>query len=448
MKRALFLAVLTVSVGCGSRSGLSSGLDTDAGVGGVGQGGSPSGGSGGLPSGGGGAPGGGTGGSGGAGGVVTCNSLELVSPVLLVQPGAANALDDGLALTESSDDGARVTGVFVRKSAMFANTLHHVSLFPWTNWPTDEVLGPVRNTTLESGEFDVGRAPGSRVALAARLVENTFMPELDPDSDGAPAGPYVPLPDIYPAGVTLREADFGGTSHLIATGDGVSVGATLVVKGALLNSTGKLGCSATQAPRISAVPFQDGWLVAASTGAPPFACEEPGAPPPGPPDQIDVYRIDVQGNASLVTVVGPAKQILDLQTASHPSGMYVVWSDAAQPTPEIFAARVDAVAGVAVLATSVQAPGESSFGFRATALGDRLLVARKNAEVASSQKILLSLFNESLTPIATASLEWPHSIVGPTSALGSRDGRSFLVAFTTQQNQKFRAQLARFDCVP
>lgn len=444
MKRALFLAALTVSLGCGSRSGLSSRLETDASVGGAGQGGSPSGASGGLPSGGG-APSGGTG---GAGGVVTCNSLGLVSPVLRVEPGPANSLDDGLVLTESSDDGARVTAVFVRQSVKFTNVIHHVSLFPWTNWPTTEVLGPVRNTTLESGEFDVGRSPGSRVALAARFVASAFLPELDPDFDGAPAGPYVPLPDIYPADVAPREANLVGTSHLVATGDGASVAASLVVSGALLSSTGKLGCSATQAPRISAVPYQDHWLVAASTGAPPFTCGEPGAPPPGPPDQIDVYRIDAQGAASLVTVLGPAKQILDLQTASHPSGMYVVWSDAGQPAPAIFAARVDAVSGVAVLATSVQAPGESSSSFRATALDHRLLVARKNGDFASSQKLLLSLFNESLTSVATGSLEWPHLIVGPTSALGSRDGRSSLIGFTTQQGQDFRAQIARFDCMP
>jgi hypothetical protein len=446
MKAALFFAALTVAVGCGSRSGLLSRLETDASGGGGGQGGSPNGGSSGLPSGGGGgAPSGGTG---GAGGVVTCNALDLLSPVLQVEPGPANTLDDGLVLTESSDEGARVTGVFVRQSAKLTNVVHHVSLFPWTSWPTSEILGPVRNTTLESDEYDVARSPGSRVALAARLAENTFLPDLDPDLDGPPAGPYVPLPDIYPADVALRAANLQATSHLVATGDGVSVSASVVVDGALVSSTGKLGCSATQPPRIGAVPFQDGWLVAASTGAPPFSCDDPGAPPPGPPDQIDVYRIDAQGGAGLVTVLGPAKQIIDLHTAPHPSGMYVVWSDAAQPALAIFAARVDGVSGVAVGATSVQAPGEISSGFRATALGTRLLVARKNGDFASSQKILLSLFDESLTSIATGSLEWPHSIVGPTSALGSRDGRSLLIAFTTQQNQKFRAQLARFDCEP
>jgi hypothetical protein len=430
MKLALYFVALTVSIGCGSRSGLSSRIETDAAAGGGGQGGSPN------------------GGTGGAGGVVTCNALGLLSPVLQVEPGPANALDDGLVLTESSAEGARVTGMFVRQTAKFDSIIHHVSLFPWTSWPTSEILGPVRNTTLASGELAVGRSPGSRVALAVRLTENTFLPDLDPDLDGAPVGPFVPLPDIYPADVAPRGGDLGGTSHLVATGDGASVAASVVSNGVLVSSTSKLGCSATQAPRIGAVPFQDGWLVAASTGAAPFTCGKPGAPHPGPPDQIDVYRIDAQGGASLVTVLGPATQIIDLQTASHPNGMYVVWSDAAQPALEIFAARVDAVSGVAVGATSVQVPGESSSSFRSTAMGDRLLVARKTGAFPSSHEILLSLFDESLTSITTGSLEWPHSIVGPTSALGSRDGRSLLIAFTTQQNQKFRAQIARFDCAP
>ena len=382
------------------------------------------------------------------GGVVTCNAFVPLSPVLEVEPGPANALDDGLVLTESTDDGSRVTGVFVRQTSKPTNILHHVSLLPWASWPTSKNLGPVHDTTLESGEFDVGRSPGSHVALAVRLTQNSFVPNLDPNLEGPPTEPFVALPDIYPADVTPQAAGLSGTSHLVSTGDGSSVAASVLTNGVWVSSTGKLGCSAPQGPRIGAVAFQDGWLVAASTGVPPLTCDNLGAPQPGLPQQIDVYRITAKGGISLVTVLGPAQQIIELQTAPHPSGMYVVWSDANPPAVGIFAARVDGVSGVAVGATPVQAPGETTLGFKATALGNRLMVARRNGDFASSQAVLLSLFDESLTSITNGSLESPDPVVGPTSALGSRDGRSVLIAFTTQANQKFRAHIARFDCAP
>jgi hypothetical protein len=169
---------------------------------------------------------------------------------------------------------------------------------------------------------------------------------------------------------------------------------------------------------------------------------------PGLPTEIQIYRIGGNGAVSLGVTLNGGTQIVDLQTAPHPRGIYVVWNDAGSIPNTISAFRYDAESNIIIGPKSVQASGETSTGFAATAMGNQLAVVRHNADFSSSKEMLLTLFDESLSPIATGAFDGNDPVLGPTSALGSRDGRSLLVSFTTSPEQKFRTSIVRFDCEP
>lgn len=438
MKLLFVVLSLELLTGCGARSGLPSAVESDAAPASGGAGGTAGAGEGGAP-------------GGGSGGTVAgaCSELALVEPVLAVEAELSATYDEMLQLTESSDDGARVTGVFVR-IAQETKVVHHASLQPWTSWPADESLGPVHSTTLEAAYGpSAGRAASSRFAIAAPRKEATFVPDLDPDADGPGPGPFVTLTGEVASFVVPRALGVAGSpTHLVGSNDDFAVVGNVVL-GDVAKKTPRVGCSLIQPPRAGAVAEGDGWLVASSTGAPVGACGEPG-PPPAVPTRIDVWRIAPDAGGTYVTSIDGGDQIVDVQTAPHADGLYVVWSQASlEPGWTIRAARVSGSKNAVVAGpVGVQIPGESSLSFRATAMGDQLAVVRRNDFFGSSPAMHLSVFDEALGLVGSGALETEEVLTGPTTALGSRDGRSLLVGYTSSGKMPWRVRIARFDCSP
>lgn len=251
----LFLAMALSA--CGSRSTLLAGDGPP--TGGSAQGGSPQGGSpqGGSP-------------QGGAGGQGPCTSLAIHPPVLAAPAEGDLEFDSSLRLTASSDDGLRVTGVFVRKLKSSEAAVYHTTLSPWKTWPADANL-PVRPTLIHPLDHPApARSPGGHFTFATLTAAGVFLfPALDPDVSGqAPSPGDIPLPGADVTFVAPRATWQSGPTHLAGSFDSPAQIGTLLREDGTVTATASLGCASVQPSSAAAVPFQDGWLAAVSSGSP------------------------------------------------------------------------------------------------------------------------------------------------------------------------------------
>ncbi|MBK7582014.1 MAG: hypothetical protein IPI67_17635 [Myxococcales bacterium] len=431
-----------LALACGSRSGLlDPGLDAGPGGGGDSSGGSPSGGtsSGGNP-GGGGPSGGGP--SGGSGGVVVgpCTTLTEHPPVLTPDNVPAPALDDGLRLVPTSPDAQQLTAVWVRKNPAGKLTLRHATLSPWSAWPSDGVLGSVHNSGVGTdSSFQLAPAGSGRFSV---LVRNGNGPVLHRNLDAfvPGVGPQpVPLPGIDP--MFLASPD--GAGYLAGTFDVGALGqllrATRIDAAGNTSELPTLGCASGQAPRSSAVAFGDHWLVGLSRSAGVSGCS---ATPPAPPSSLDVLAVAKDGSITPLTTYSDGSTIVDVQSAQHPAGLYLVWW-ASSFTKSIQALRVNANTGETVGPFELFPGALTQQSFAVGSLGTQLIVARRSA----FDTLTVDVFDESLTFVSEVSIVASQNI-GPSAVFGSPTGESLVVGWTQNVNGAFRVQLTRIDCSP
>ena len=365
--------------------------------------------------------------------------------MLALEADAANAPDDEVRLTASSDDERQVTAVFVRGHSGGPFVVHQATFLPWASWPSSGVLGPVRSTSVEIGSGPVAaRSANKRYAFAGSSGGTAeLFPSLDPTATGgAPAG-HIPLSGVDATFLAARAAGLSGATHLVGAYDpsGAIVG-YVVGSGGVTSVV--LGCATGQPATAAGVAFGDGWLVAVSSGSPaPPGC---AGPKPGSPTRIDVLR--VAPDASLAYVAGiETDTVLEIQVAPHPDGAYVVWQPVdALGASTVRAVRVLAATGGLVGPVEIAPASELTSGFAAAAVGRLLAVARHR----DPSGLVVAVYDESLAPMAsTTHAQAPF--LGPTSALGSPDGLGVLVAWTArgmQPSQPSRGDVARFDCLP
>jgi hypothetical protein len=425
---------LSLCTACGSRSSLLVAAGGGAGTGAVG--------------GNGGSSAGGTGATGGLGGTVTsCSSLVKIEPTLEVG-AASGADDDDLRLTAIGDGQGEVTASFERLVGKGPGVVHHVTLSPWTSWPASGVLGDVHSTFIEvDSRHQPVRTSGGLYGFAARLAsgEAAFVTGADPHADGALGNEFA-LDGIDAMFAAARGSApvAGDATHLVGTF--TTPGAVLsqrVSESAPVGPTMTLACASGQAPRAGAVAFQDGWLVAVSTGTPFGGCFDPSLP--GSPHRVELLAVGATPSEApaVVTGIDVGETVIDVQAAPHPDGIWVGWKtvNGATGNGDLFVMRVDVKNGTVVGPVAVSA-GENTSGFALAALGPWLAVVREP----DPGTIALSVHDASLATLATASYA-PGPLLGLGAALGSPNGGSVLVGWSAQ-DAGFRVRLARFDCVP
>ena len=436
MTRVAFASapLLLVVPGCGSRSALLQVERDDAGVAG-----------GGAVSGGGGSSSGGAA-SGGSAGAGPCHALLPLAPTLSPANVPPSMLDDGLRLTTTSDDGARVTAVFVRKSPSGKLTLRHASLQPWQDWPANGELAPVHTPDIETVSVHVlARSGAERWATAVRTDEGLRLYRHIEATQGGPGSLPIALPGIEPS--FLASGPAGSSTHLVGTFDvaveGQRLGAQLVDAAGETMELPPLGCANGQPPRSDAVPFGQGWLVAHSRHEGVLKCPASGT---GPPGQVDVLYVSSSGLVTTLASMDAEGTVVDLHVATHPLGAYVVWSivpSASEPGPGLRAVLVNGDTGNAFGPFTLGPGDESGTTFTAGAIGSQLAVAERR----SFQGILVSVFDEAFTLLASVTLGTGAGS-SPTALLGSPDGSGVLLGWTQSAGGDYRVHLTRLDCAP
>lgn len=426
----LVVALAALASACGSRSALL-GTEPEIATGGASSGGVSSGG---VSSGGSSSGGVSSGGSGGGG---PCNALVQVGPVLTPKNVPPNALDDGLRLTPTSDDGRQVTLAFLRKNPSGKLTLRFATLRPWDDWPSDGALEPVHDAGIETeSHIAVGRSSGETWAALVRALDGgpRLYRNLDPHA-GGPAPKPIAIPGIEPSFVARAE---NGDAQLAGTFDvapNQSQRATRVSASGATQNLGVLGCASIQPPRASAVPYKDVWLSATSTGAATDLC---ASFTPGLPKSIALRTIGTDGSAVGSSYLPMGDTILDLVAAGGP---YVVWSHA--NLQSVVAAKVSVEFGLVAGPVDVLPPGSSSIAFTAGSVGARLVTAHRDGA-----SIVVSLFAEDLALSSQTIVSTGGVTTGPSVLYGSPEGAGVVVGWSENPMGKYTVHLARLDCEP
>jgi hypothetical protein len=355
------------------------------------------------------------------------------------------------ALATSSDDGQQLTVAFARQPVESPGPfteIRHATLAPWSAWPAGGPLSPVHGTFAHpqlSPALAVDRAPGNRFALlVAHEFGASFAPAVEPNASNT-GGTTTP-PGVEPRFVSLGPSG----SHLVGTltPDGELVASEVRVTGAGIEITSTvIGCAA-QPIEADAVPYADGWLVALSNGknAPTAGGCPGGSAGAGPPTRVDLLWVHPGTSFDFAGGLDAGAPIQSVRAAPHADGAWLVYRvvSGGKVAPIRVARRNVAQAGFVGpgdLGTEADFPLE----FDAAALGDRLVIAWGNDPAGNPADLMLSVFDESIAPIATTAFE--PSFYGPLSVIGSPDAKSLVVGWATTSFGR-RIQLARFDCVP
>lgn len=410
----LGLSLALVAGGCGSRSPLALGSGGEGGAAGA-------------PA--------GTGGT----SVSACSALSPRAPVLTLPGATASELDDALGLVPL--DAGDVAGAFVRKGDDGSLRVLHTRFSPWAEWPPEVSTGSVHSTSLVVDDTPkLARAAAGGYAMAARFDPGPRLyPAIEPTTSGSGATP-IALAGIDAMFVASNETRFltGTFSPNVSHGTAISGGSVV--------SSFDLGCAASSGQPVTAgaVEWGGGFLVAASSAVPFGGCADPTAN--GPATRIEIVAVDANGVASSVTGADVGGTVISLRTAPHPDGLFVAYTvSGASAGPTLRLARVDLAQAKWVGPVGVGAPGEQPGGFAVAALGSRVAVARKVQSATATQRV--SVFDAALGEVATGSDSPPLASI-PTDALGSPDGGSLLVAWTSNGSSEFRVHVTRFDCVP
>ncbi len=364
--------------------------------------------------------------------------LAAVDPVVTLEQ--APGFDDSIRLTFASNDQQTVAPVFAHLPPSGPVVLRHAAFSPWQAWPTSGVLGPVRDTgvSTESGPFVAPAADGTfALALGTPAGHVAFYGAVNPFANGPGAAAPLAVDGIDPEFVVAR-AGPSSAAHLVgAFGDFSTLYAE--VASDTVSAGVPLGCAAPQPTSAAAVPFGDGWLVAASTGAPLGACPSVAA---GDPTRIDVLAIGLDGSAQPIASI-PTDIVVSVAAAPHPDGAYVVWLGVSSTgAADYHAARIGAAEAPVAGPIAVTPSDMSGGAFAVATLGRDLVFGR----VGASGELLLSRFDESLSLRSTTSFQ-AGAFSGPTAILASPDEDAILVAWTATE-QPSKVQVERFDCMP
>ena len=431
-------AATTGSGGVGGTGGGNGGTGASGGAGGVG-GAAASGGTGAS---------GGSGGVGGSGGSLNCSALLQVSPLLRTQGPYYDKLLP--SLVASSDDGRQVTLAFLRRPiespGPFAE-VKHGAFRPWDNWPQNGVIhapissfaGPTVQQVLE-----VGRGYGGLFAAAtSRQKQGWVRPRIHPlgGGPGAPleaplSGPIAEFVTRGPPGHHLVGA-FLPSGHLFAD----------VVKhsGPKISTTAQLLTCASQSIKADAVPYKDGWLVAASSGAktPQVGCGQPGSF--GPPTQIRIFFVDKNAQVSFVGGINAEERIASLSAAAHPDGMYVVWRGVTTAgLGPVRVMRRDVAKAGTVGPGVISGPTAVPFALDATAFGSGVAVVWANDSPGATSNLVLSLVNEAIG--LETSYAFAPKFSGVPTIVASPESDSLVIGWPTVGLPR-EIELLRLDCV-
>jgi hypothetical protein len=439
MARAFVATLMLTIAGCGSKSGLVGSSSAGAagqvavsgGAGGVGGGGgfSPSGGSGGL--GGAGAGGGGTGGA-----VPTeCVQLLQLLPNRVVPQIDESVDDHSPALVTTNPDADQVTVAFARDAL---STLTHATFLPWTAWTSDPVLPTFAPEPAVVVEDSFAAGPGAGtfgVACRTHTVNGFQVLPFVPINDNS-AGELVglsiaPSPIYYPRLIVAHDTKH----HVAASARGGQL--WLHVIEFVYNGDQKYPSTpaCANAPiAAGAVRFEDGWLLAHSNSDHPNPedCEFPSEPA----TRLEVRKVLTDGGTNVIATLTTEAPIVELEVASHPTGIHVVYSVATDAPSPLWWARVDATTGTVVGPTPVTEPNVDLSDFALASLGSNVALVTHDTR--------LDVINESGGIVTTLTPALPFS--GRVAAIGSPDGMSLVVARSTGDGAR-HIELSRFDCV-
>lgn len=430
---ALGLAVAA----CGARSSLELPAGA-AGAGGAATGGAPTGGA------------GGTGAAAGSGGALVggaaCNGPVLVAPVVtLEEDDEHESLEPEMVV--ASDDGEQV--MFAVRRVQWTSPepfieMRHGAFQPWTEWPASgSAAAPFES--YASAElvppFFLADSLGDEAAM---FVGHTFSTSLSPHMDPLASGGS---PTYTPQGMRPVFVAQNGSSWLLgARGPGTELHLTRIAeKGQVVEfETQDIACSGSS-ELASAVPFEDGFLVAAANAPSnaPATCEHPE-------DESVATRFDVSslhpGEAPQwwLTIDWPTPYNRVL-AVPHPGGVWVVFQAVSGDDRRLWAVRLHlpegSVFGPFQLSEDEHAPDRVV----AAALGGSLVTAWQSLPGSGAPGVELRVIDE--MGVQTASLALPElaGLQGPQAMVSSEAHGS--VVFSMESGDPVRAHMARVDCL-
>ncbi len=418
------------------------------GSGGIGASGGASGGVGGTAATSGTGASGGSGGSGGTGGSLNCSSLLQVSPLLRTQSPFYDKLLP--SLVASNNNGKRVTLAFLRRPiespGPFAE-VQHGAFRPWQNWPQNGIFSAPHTSfggSTVQQVLEVGRGFGGRFAATASLQNKGWIrPRVDPQGGGPGSTSQAPLSGPLSKFVTRGPpghhlvGSFLPSGHLFAD--------VVHTSGGVINTTSKLLTCATQSIKADAVPYKDGWLVAASSGTktPQVGCGDPGSY--GPPTQIRIFFVDQNAQVSFAGGISTEERIAALSAAAHPDGMYVVWRGVTQTgLGPVRVMRRDVAKAGTVGPGIISGPTAVPFDMDATAFGSGVAAVWVNDSPGAAPNMVLSLVNEAIG--LETSYAFAPKFSGIPTIIASPDNDSLVIAWPTVGLPR-EIELLRLDCV-
>jgi hypothetical protein len=329
--------------------------------------------------------------------------------------------------------------------------LWHTTFDPWNAWPEGGTLEDSR--LIDS---DVGYSK-----LAGRDLDrfSVLFASLSPPSPGAPGLVFMPNLEghsgLLAESVTLAGVDARpgfadgreGNAHLVGWADsGVwpEVVKLALVKdtpeGLSLQSQLAVGCATETTHQAAAWVEPGAWISAFSSGAP-FAADDctVGTGRAGPPDRVLVVRAEASGvDTSISGLELPIDDALEtLWVVPRSNGAFVVWTTFSKiEITEIDLAPT--VVGGPTSTVSRPVVGVAPYA-------DGVAFVELHSDAEPSPVLTLSIFDGSGFSESIGKLSLGAPAQGPISVL-TRPGDPRVVVAWTEESDKLRVKVARFDC--